>query len=240
MRTSPNKAAHQAFTSKELIIVIATIALVATLVGVAMIQSHRIRLRNVCANNQKQIVLSFKMFAGDSAQIFPVEYFVQYAHKFPSNSNRAVWEYLCVNSNELGTAKILICPKDATRRTNVVQEFSNTINGLANPSRQNNSISYFLGMSAHETRPNTLALGDRNLAADERSAFYSSSGGESQDVSLQSTWRTFPAQPFHGDSGYFALSDGSVQQASTNRLREALFLARQSYGASANRFLFPQ
>lgn len=240
MKKPLSKPAQKALTSAELITVIAVISLMVVLVFVSMVRSQRIRLRATCIDNQKQIVLSFKMFAGDSAQIFPVEYFVENAHRFPSNSSRSVWEYLRVASNELGTAKILMCPKDVARRTNSATMFSDAADGLAHPSRQNSSVSYFLGMSGDEIKPNTLALGDRNLAADEMSAFYSSSGDESKVVSLQSTWRTFPSQPFHGDSGYYALSDGSVQQADNTRLQEALRLARQNYGTNANRFLFPQ
>jgi len=240
MKISLVKAAHTAFTAKELIVIVAVIALLLTLVVEAVLHSKRVGQRTTCASNQKQIALSFKMFAGDCEQIFPVDYFKSRAYRYPSNYNRASWEYLLLASNELGTAKILVCPKDVLRRTNAVKGFSNTVDGLANPSRQNNSISYFLGMSAEETKPNTLALGDRNLAADDQSPLYSSSGNESKDVSMQSTWRTFRDQPFHDDMGYYALSDGSVQQATTERLREALNLARQSYGTNANQLLFPQ
>jgi hypothetical protein len=240
MRISLNKAAQRALTSAELITVLAVISIIAVLVFAMMVRSQRVRLRATCIDNQKQIVLSFKMFAGDSAQIYPVEYFTDNAHRFPSNSNRAVWEYLCLVSNELGSAKVLVCPKDISRRSNSVAGFSQNIDGLAHPLRQNSSISYFLGMSAHETKPNSLALGDRNLALNSASPLYNSLGGDATVIATNSAWRRFPNEPFHGDSGYYALSDGSVQQASNARLQEALRYARDYYGTNANRFLFPQ
>ncbi len=232
----------RAFTAKELIVIVAVITLLGALVIEAVLHSKRVGLRTTCASNQKQIALSFKMFAGNCKQEFPVEYFKNRAYRFPSNFNynRPAWEYFRLASNELGTARILICPKDVLRRANAVKEFTNTVDGLAHPTRQNNSISYFLGMSAEETKPNTLAVGDRNLALDSSIQFYSSPGEVAVDVASNSVWRSSSKEPFHKDEGFYALSDGSVQRADNSRLQEALRLARQSYGTNANRFLFPQ
>ncbi|MGV3754890.1 MAG: hypothetical protein ACO1QS_05870 [Verrucomicrobiota bacterium] len=240
MKISLGNATHTAFTAKELIVIIAVIALLVTLVGEALLHSKRIALRTTCASNQKQIALSFKMFAGDCDQIFPVDYFTSRAYRYPSNYNRPVWEYFRLASNELGTAKILICPKDVLRLTNAVKVFTNTVDGLAHPTRQNISISYFLGMSAQETKPNTLAVGDRNLALNSIAPFYDSPGEVSVVVASNSVWRSSSKEPFHKNEGFYALSDGSVQRADNARLQEALRLSRQSYGTNANRFLFPQ
>lgn len=230
----------RAFTVKELIVIIAVITLLVTLVVEAVLHSKRVGFQTTCSNNQKQIALSFKMFAGDCEQIFPVGYFTSRAYRYPSNYNRAAWEYFRLASNELGSAKILICPKDVLRLTNAVKGFTNTVDGLAHPARQNNSISYFLAMSAEETKPNTLALGDRNLALNSSAPFYDSQGEVAVVVASNSVWRSSSKEPFHKDEGFYALSDGSVQKADNARLQEALRLSRQSYGADANRFLFPQ
>jgi len=242
MKISLGKAAQTGFTAKELIVIVSVIALLVTLVVEAVLHSKRVGLRTTCASNQKQIALSFKMFAGDCDQYFPVAYFKSRAYRFPTNFNynRPAWEYFHLASNELGTAKILVCPKDALRRANAVKGFTNTIDGLAHPTRQNNSISYFLGMSAEETKPNLLAVGDRNLALDSSTSFYSSPGEVAVDVASNTVWRSSSKEPFHKDEGFYALSDGSVQRADNTRLQEALRLARQSYGSNANKFLFPQ
>ena len=240
MRLTRNNTKLSAFTSTDLLMVIGVIFLLASIFAVWTIRTKRTRLLSTCVDNQKQIVLSFKFFAGDSIQEFPVDYFKNRAYQFPSNSNRAVWEYLCLASNELGTAKVLVCPEDVARRTNWATGFSNAANGLAHPSRQTNSISYFLGMAGDETKPNTIALGDRNLALDSNSPLYSSWGGVAVNMVTNYAWRSFPKEPFHKNEGVFALSDGSVHRASSDLLQEALRLARQSYGTNANRFLFPQ
>jgi hypothetical protein len=242
MKISLGKVTHGAFTAKELIVIVAVIALLVTLVVEAVLHSKRVNLRTTCSSNQKQIALSFKMFAGDCDQIFPVGYFTSRAYRFPSNynHNRPAWEYFRLASNELGTAKILVCPKDVLRLTNAVKGFTNTVDGLAHPSRQNNSISYFLGMSAEETKPNTLAVGDRNMAMNSSPTFYDSPGEVAIAVASNSVWRSSSKEPFHKDEGFYALSDGSVQRADNARLQEALHLSRESYGTNANRFLFPQ
>ncbi len=235
MKAKSNRASQHAFTFWELLGVIAVISVLVMLAWTHVNRPRRIGHPPRCDSNLKQVALSFKMYAADHDQKFPMadggaKDFVQ----------PAVWKYFLALSNELGNPTVLICPQDVARVSARAREFSSSPTGLAHTERQNASISYFIGVSAEETKPNMVLTGDRNLAAGVRSAFYSSTNGNPVEASIQSTWRTSPQQPFHGDANHYALADGSVQQASTERLREALKLARDSYGTNANRFLFPQ
>lgn len=242
MKASTIQGRHAAFTFWELIAVIAVIGVLATLGW-----SYAIRPRSICgyqircSSNLKQIALSFKMYAGDNNQKFP-----QFDYSDSSLGNPsakpplAVWNYFTSLSNELGSTKILICPQDVRRRSNVAVDFSDGPEGLGHLRKQNFAISYFVGLNAEETKPNTMLVGDRNLAPNPTAAYYSSTNGAAVDVSTNSIWLPFPRQPLGGDTGYYGLSDGSVQQASNARLQEALRLARDSYGTNANLFIFPQ
>jgi len=241
MKTAPIQGRQAAFTFWELIAVLAVVALLVIMIlpALAKAKVHVNPIR--CSFNLKQIALSFKMYANDHDQKFP-----QFDYSDSSLGNPsakpplAVWNYFTSLSNELGSTKILICPQDVRRRSSFAADFSDGPGGLGHAYKQNSAISYFVGLNAEETKPNMMLTGDRNLAENLHTDFYSSTNGAAAEVSPNSVWRNLPRQPFHENTGNYALADGSVQQASNARLQEALRLAHDSYGTNANRFLFPQ
>lgn len=239
--TTTSKRAH-AFTGLELLLVLAVIFTLVVLLFLPYLAKAKVRVHPIrCSSNLKQIALSFKMYAGDHDQKFPMADYAASAATNPAAiPPLPVWQYYLAMSNELGSAKILLCPQDAVRFTNAAADFSSTTQGLAHATKQNAATSYFLGLHAEETKWNGLLAGDRNLASSSRSFPYSSAGGNVVDVPTNSVWSQLPGQKHHDNAGNYALADGSVQQASNNRLQEALRLARDSYGTNANRFLFPQ
>jgi len=242
MKTNLNRLHQKAFTFWECI---AVIAVISVLVMLGWTYANRptfvCRYPISCISNLKQIALAFKMYAGDHDGKFPQSKYSDSTTANPSAQQPLpVWKYFFALSNELGSAKILLCPQDVRRLTNSVATFSEGPERLGHASRQNMALSYFAGLNAEETKPNMVLAGDRNLAPRRNTALYISTNGAAVDVSTNAVWQTFPQEPFHKDGGYYALADGSVQQASTGRLQEALRLARDSYGTNANRFLFPQ
>lgn len=237
----PHNQRPAAFTFWELLGVIAAISVLITLAWSHVTRPRRTGHPPTCISNLKQIVLSFKFYSDDHDMEFPgAQKAVLPSKNAEANPSSALWEYLLPVSNYFGNAQILVCPQDAARFTNYASGFTPNSDGLAHPSKQNASISYFLGVSANDAKPNILAAGDRNWASSPRASLFSSVKEGIINVPTNATWRTYPTQPFHGAANYFALSDGSVQLADTDRLREALKLARDSYGTNANRFLFPQ
>src|SRR6185436_10384774 len=64
------------------------------------------------------------------------------------------YAYCLLATNQLITPKILFCPEDSARIRAVVfdQSFSDK------------NLSYFLGLDAEETKPQTILSGDRNLS----------------------------------------------------------------------------
>jgi len=241
MKTNSHGKTQKAFTFWELIAVIAVISVMVTLVWSYVNRPSSRHHPRHCSSNLKQIALSFKLYAADHDQKFPQFDYSDSSSGNPSSSQPLpVWKYFSALSNELGIAKILVCPQDSRRWTNHAYTFSNGPEGLAHISKQNLAISYFVGLNVEETKPNMILTGDRNLAPRRNAALYSSTNGAAVDVSTNAVWQTLPNQTFHENASYYALADGSVQQASNDRLQEALRLARDSYGTNANRFLFPQ
>jgi len=230
-------AKQRAFTLLELFVVIALVALIAGLIPASITRSKPKAQRIKCSSNLKQIALSFKMYAGDHNERFPWE---SPDGQSASTAKQMVWQYFNTLSNELGSAKLLMCPGDITRLENRASDFTVGPEGLSNPTNKNSAVSYFLGVFASSNQSNALLTGDRNLAPDEKAPLYHSRAAQPVDIPASAVWSPLPNQKHHDNAGNYALADGSVQQASNARLQEALRLARDSYGTNANRFLFPQ
>lgn len=237
--TANTSSHHQrGFTLLELFVVVAFIAVILTMFSPCVSTSTKAKaVRIKCSSNLKQMALAFKMYAGDHNELFPWE---TMEGKAPRTQNQQVWQYMLTVSNELGSTKLLMCPGDITRQPNSANDFSAGPYGLANPAKQDAAISYFLGLSASSNRPNAILAGDRNLAMNDAGRLYGSRGGNLYEIPLKSVWNAQPDQAHHDKAGNYILADCSVQQASTERLQDALRLARDSYGTNANHFLFPQ
>ncbi len=229
-------------TLLELMVVVAVVAVLLALFMSAISRPRTTATRIKCSSNLKQIALSYKMYAGDHDGLMPW-------HEPPSvtqatqtvSSFAAPWQYFLAVSNELGTTKILVCPADRERRTNVADAFVGLTNSLLLRHKRNQAVSYFINPHGDETKANMLLTGDRHVTSGGRASLYQSPGNQLTELNINSSqWWKPRTDEFHELGGNYALYDGSVQQASTERLREALKLARDSYGTNANRFLFPQ
>ena len=77
-----------------------------------------------------------------------------------------------------------------------------------------NNISYFVGASARESLPQSFLAGDRNVTLNGNRL--------SRRVELTNGAPVAWDEKIHRSQGTVALGDGSVQQLSSGRLREAL------------------
>ncbi|MGV3754889.1 MAG: hypothetical protein ACO1QS_05865 [Verrucomicrobiota bacterium] len=225
-----------AFTNMELVVVVGIFVVLIVLFKAALARPYSKADRIKCSSNLKQVALAFLMYKGDNDGRLPWESALAQDSPMP----RQAWQYYLATSNELGAPQILMCPRDVTRLPNMATNFSTGPAGLANLAKRDAALSYFLGATVSSNQANAILSGDRNLAPNEKAPLFSSRVAVLVDVPTTSTWSPLPEQSIHDDAGNYALADGSVQQASTERLRVALRLARDSYGTNANRFLFPQ
>jgi competence protein ComGC len=206
----------RAFTLIEVLIIL-SVLLVLGLVLVpsymrAKTRAHRIN----CTCHLKQLGLAYKTWAIDHGERYPQEVPLVEGGAMEAVSAGDLALAYHVMSNELNTPFVLVCPSDTERRP------SQTFTGL-----QPTNLSYFLGLEASATNSFAILSGDRNIT---------NTGGVRNGILYGSTNDAFGwTASTHVGNGNILLSDGSVQQLSSQRLRNAI----EGTGFATNRFLMP-
>ena len=201
----------------DVIIVLATLAFMATFF-LAIYPHHRVYSganRITCVNNLKQIHLSFRIYAGDNRDHFPMN--ISTNDKPVVNETTQVYQYFQLTENELGTPKVVVCPSDANRKFS--KDFTNF---------NNSNVSYFIGLDSNEERTNSMVAGDRNI----------SNGFPPKDGILRLTAKQKVSftKEIHNEQGNVVLGDGSVRQVTSKQLRSDII---PKTGFATNRILLP-
>ena len=206
MRTIRRGSQAAGFTVLELLCVIAIIILLAALLLPALTQA-RARARQIqCADHLRQIGLGFHGFAHDHNSQFPMAVpgeaggsleFVQNASVLQGHFYFSFRHFQAL-SNELVTPKVLVCPAD-TR-----------LPAATFPGLKNENLSYFVGVNAEFSRPDSILAGDRNITNDLQGA--TTLAQLSPKSSLRWT------HELHQFKGNLLFADGRVVQKTTPAL----------------------
>ena len=208
------------FTLIELLCVIAIIAILAALLLPAANQARQRAKRVVCVNNLRETGLAFHIFANDHQGKLPMRVsawdggsaeFVQVDDA--SGASHFAFRHFQTLSNELVTPRLLICPAD-TRMP--AQHFSTLTN---------ETVSYFVNVTAEHGKSTSILAGDRNLTND-------SAGGRGWlllDANSYLRW----THELHRYKGNVLFGDGHVEE-----LNHALMVT-PLYPASTARLSLP-
>jgi len=227
----PNpKNSRRAFSFVDLLMIMAALAGITFLVLPVIARRHARSSKISCTNNLKQVGLAYRQWAIDNGDKFPMSVSVTNGGTMELAENGIVWLTFAVMSNELNTPKILFCPKETNPKRVIATTFAQfvAVGQTGAPFAGNTNVSYFVGLDADETRPDTILSGDDNFLV---------SGAEPKSGVLllwtnsQVAW----TKDRHVNQGNLALADGSVLGLTTPMLKKTLVKT----GAATNRLAMP-
>jgi len=189
---SPGKSAH-AFTIVELLLVLASLAIVAVIFLPALVRSRARSSKIGCVNCLKQVALSARTWAIDNDGHLPMQVSVTNGGTLELIDGGLVFPHFQVMSNELNTPKVLWCPNDISR------SYATTFtSGLTDE-----NISYFVNVDAVPDDGSSLLCGDRNLT--------NQPSAQTGLVTVSNGTRIGWTREIHSHKGNVAFSDGRVE-----------------------------
>lgn len=222
---------NRAFTLVEALVVTAVLSLLCYLAYVSLPHHRHYGSRIGCTNKLKNVGLAFRIFATDNNDVFPMQLSVTNggSKEFVTDPTN-MWRHFLAISNELATPKIVVCPEDDGKRKEASDFSTNAAGGgqARVPFNQNTNVSYFVGVDADETFPQSLLSGDRNLALSNRLV-------STTMLSLNSNSPVGWTKATHKFAGNVVVADGSVLGMKNSALPEAL----SKTGLATNRLAIP-
>jgi hypothetical protein len=207
-----------AFTRRDLLAVIAVFFVLGVFLLPVLQQANRKSRSLCCVCNLMQIGTAYRIWANDHHEQFPA--FAPLTNGgwreilSRTNAGAYCWRNYATMSNEMGESTlVLVCPADVRKPAN---SFSNFV--------ANTNLSYFAGVNANDSLPQSLLGGDRNLSpgtTPDPQYGFSPANGSGNDVIINGPvcWsRMMHSRGNPAGAGNILLGCGSVQQLSSANL----------------------
>ena len=208
-----------AFTLIEMIVVVVVVLILVTLFMPLSPRSAKPKARRImCLNNLKEIGTAYGIWERDHGDFVPAQQLAANGgwKERLTNANQGpiCWTNYALMTTELGLdPKLVVCPADERRPA---KDFKTDF-------KDNTHLSYFVGVGANDTYPQSIAAGDRNLGSGTKpdpDYGYSPKSGQGNDVAIPITGPASWSLKMHSagnplGAGNILLGDGSAQQASS-------------------------
>ena len=203
-------------------VAVGTVVVLLSLVVAAKVAKFRsVREKICCDCNLKQIGLSFRIFANDHSDKFPMQLSTNQGGTMEYIGAGQVFRHFVAISNELVTPLVLTCPADNQQPVAGVVGSRMPITNFAKLSDSN--ISYFISLDATDGNPNAILSDDRNWLVSGTAV---GAGLISITTNSAVTW----SGAIHKFGGNIVLGDGNEN----DRVRSSIDQLIRSAGANAS------
>ena len=208
MKPRPASQNTVAMTLTEVLVIIAVLAVMAVLLLPALAILKHKQNRLSCATRLRQVGLAYKVWADDNGGKYPMQISITNGGAMELAVTGNVVATFQVMSNVLSDPILLSCPGDTNHfeTTNFSADFTAM------------NISYFVGLDAANTQPQSLLSGDDNLVVNGTMA-------RSGILNLHTNDSLAWTMERHAGKGNIGLADGSVQALNSAGLTAAAGLA---------------
>lgn len=221
---------RRGLTIIEVLVVLAIIVILSGLFSPRISHAPGKAKRIACVNNLKNVGLAMRLNAKGTNFLMNLPASQGGTRELIADVSQH-WQHFLPLTNELTTPKMLWCPSDSQRKP-ATRWAPNAADRRAVVFAGNQNLSYFLGLNAYETHPETILAGDRNLTTNGLVIV------PGRHVISANTRLGF-AETIHKSAGNILLADGSVQQVTSGRLNEQFRNALTNSGLTTNVWLVP-
>ena len=227
MKSKPSTT-KRGFSCIDLVLIIAAAAGILLIILPRIARSRMRSARIGCTNSLKQVGLAFRIWAGDNDDKFPMQVSVTNGGAMELANEGSAHAVFMVMSNELNTPKILTCPDETNPQRVAATVFALNAPAGSIPFTATNHLSYFVGLDADETKPDSILSGDDNFVVGPVTP---SAGLWRLNTNSLVEW----SKSRHTYGGNVGMADGSVQGFTTPAFRAALVKT----GIATNRLAMP-
>lgn len=191
----------------EVLVIVGIVALLAFMVYPGGERDRRRAMQTACMSNLKQVGLAFRAWESDQVGTLPMQRSITNYGTMGFSYAPNAFRHFQVISNELVTPKLLLCPAEVDPARLSATTFNLKPLPGEIPFTSNSNLSYFVGLDAMETDPNTILCGDRNIT----NGLPLRNGVLELTTNYPATW----TGELHRKVGNVLLADGSVQEERT-------------------------